>query len=70
MAKSRLSWKQQKTLTVLKFRRINNAAFTPVFTLGTEFLTEQSTVYSQNYIVTETIFDPNNNNLNYYIIAE
>ena len=56
---------------MLANRRQSQRQFDPTVTIPTEIQAEQNDILGRNlYIVTETIFDPNNNNLNYNIIAE
>jgi|TARA_R110000822_G_C14959275_1_gene455958 hypothetical protein len=67
----KMHWKKRKTLAMLANRRQSQRQFDPTVTIPTEIQAEQNDILGRNlYIVTETIFDPNNNNLNYYIIAE
>ena len=58
-------WKRQKTFAILANKRQWEREFDPIETAETEIQTENGL-----YLATETIFDPNNNSLNYYIIAE
>ena len=62
---NRLPWRKQKTLAMLANRRQWGAEFDPTQTSALEIQAENGF-----YLATETIFDPNNNSLNYYIIAE
>jgi len=67
----KMHWKKRKTLAMLANRRQSQRQFDPTVTIPTEIQAEQNDILGRNlYIVTETIFDPNNNNLNYNIIAE
>jgi len=67
----KMHWKKKKTLAMLANRRQSQRQFDPTVTIPTEIQAEQNDILGRNlYIVTETIFDPNNNNLNYNIIAE
>ena len=67
----KMHWKKKKTLAMLANRRQSQRQFDPTVTIATEIQAEQNDILGRNlYIVTETIFDPNNNNLNYNIIAE
>ena len=58
-------WKKKKLLTVLANKRQWEREFDPTQTAATEIQLENG-----NYLATETLFDANNNSLNYYIIAE
>ena len=60
-----LNWKKRKTLSAINNRKQHQREFNPIFTSATEFTTENGF-----YLATETLFDANNNSLNYYIIAE
>ena len=67
----KMHWKKKKTLAMLANRRQSQRQFDPTVTIPTEIQAEQNDILGRNlYIVTETLFDPNNNNLNYNIIAE
>jgi len=67
----KMHWKKRKTLAMLANRRQSQRQFDPTVTIPTEIQAEQNDILGRNlYIVTETLFDPNNNNLNYNIIAE
>ena len=62
---AKMHWRQRKALA-----RRNNfwqelRAYEPVYTNVFEIQAENG-----DYISTETLFDPNNNSYNYYIIAE
>ena len=73
-----LNWKKRKTLAAINNRKQHQTfidflrapkqhqrEFDPTRTSATEFTTENGL-----YLATETLFDANNNSLNYYIIAE
>ena len=62
---AKMWWKRKKTFAILANKRQWEREFDPTQTLATEIQTENGF-----YLATETIFDPNNNSLNYYIIAE
>ena len=62
---ARLQWRKQKTLAMLANKRQWQRDFDPTETAATEFTTENGL-----YLATETLFDANDNSLNYYIIAE
>jgi hypothetical protein len=61
----RLPWRKQKTLAILSNRRQWAREFDPTETSALEIQAENGF-----YLATETLFDANNNSLNYYIIAE
>ena len=61
----KLSWKRKKTFAMLSNKRQWERDFDPTQTTALEIQAENGF-----YLATETIFDPNNNSLNYYIIAE
>ena len=61
----RLYWRKRKALAMLSNRRQWQREFDPTETAATEIQLENG-----NYLATETLFDANNNSLNYYIIAE
>jgi len=61
----KLSWKRKKTFAMLANKRQWEREFDPTLTSALEIQTE-----NELYLATETIFDPNDNSLNYYIIAE
>jgi hypothetical protein len=61
----KLSWKRQKTFAMLSNKRQWERDFDPTETSALEIQTENGF-----YLATETLFDANNNSLNYYIIAE
>ena len=62
---AKMYWKRQKTFAILANKRQWAREFDPTQTLATEIQTENGF-----YLATETLFDLNNNYLNYYIIAE
>ena len=62
---NRLNWRKQKTLAMLSNKRQWEREFDPTQTTALEIQAENGF-----YLATETIFDLNNNSLNYYIIAE
>jgi len=62
---NRLTWRKQKTLAMLANRRQWGREFDPTETSALEIQAENGF-----YLATETLFDANNNSLNYYIIAE
>jgi len=62
---AKMYWKRQKTFAILANKRQWEREFDPTQTLATEIQTENGF-----YLATETLFDLNNNSLNYYIIAE
>ena len=64
MAK-KFGWKQKKTIGMYLNRRQWEREFDPAQTSALEIQTENGF-----YLATETLFDANNNSLNYYIIAE
>ena len=61
----KLSWKRKKTFAMLSNKRQWEREFDPTQTLALEIQAENGF-----YLATETLFDANNNSLNYYIIAE
>ena len=61
----KLSWKRKKTFAMLSNKRQSEREFDPTETSALEIQTENGF-----YLATETLFDANNNSLNYYIIAE
>ena len=62
---NRLNWRKQKTLAMLSNKRQWGREFDPTQTSALEIQAENGF-----YLATETLFDANNNSLNYYIIAE
>ena len=58
-------WKRQKTFAILANKRQWEREFDPTETSALEIQAENGF-----YLATETLFDANNNSLNYYIIAE
>ena len=64
MAK-KFGWKQKKTIGMYLNRRQWEREFDPTETSALEIQTENGF-----YLATETLFDANDNSLNYYIIAE
>ena len=62
---AKMWWKRQKTFAMVANKRQWEREFDPTQTLATEFTTENGF-----YLATETLFDLNNDSLNYYIIAE
>tara|TARA_R110000782_G_scaffold200416_2_gene289276 strand:- start:141 stop:335 length:195 start_codon:yes stop_codon:yes gene_type:complete len=62
---NRLNWRKQKTLAMLSNKRQWEREFDPTQTTALEIQAENGF-----YLATETLFDANNNSLNYYIIAE
>ena len=62
---NRLNWRKQKTLAMLSNKRQWGREFDPTQTTALEIQAENGF-----YLATETLFDANNNSLNYYIIAE
>ena len=64
MAK-KFGWKQKKTIGMYLNRRQWEREFDPTQTSTTEITTENGM-----YLATEALADPNDNSLNYYIIAE
>ena len=62
---AKMYWKRQKTFAILANKRQWEREFDPTQTSALEIQAENGF-----YLATETIFDPNNNSLNYYIIAE
>ena len=61
----KLSWKRKKTFAMLSNKRQWERDFDPTETSALEIQAENGF-----YLATETLFDANNNSLNYYIIAE
>ena len=61
----KLSWKRKKTFAMLSNKRQWEREFDPTETSDLEIQAENGF-----YLATETLFDANNNSLNYYIIAE
>jgi len=61
----KLSWKRKKTFAMLSNKRQWEREFDPTQTTALEIQAENGF-----YLATETLFDANNNSLNYYIIAE
>ena len=62
---AKMYWKRQKTFAMLSNKRQWERDFDPTETSALEIQTENGF-----YLATETLFDANNNSLNYYIIAE
>ena len=62
---ARMYWRKQKTLAMLANKRQWEREFDPTQTSATEITTENGV-----YLATEALTDPNDNSLNYYIIAE
>ena len=62
---AKMWWKRQKTFAMLSNKRQWERDFDPTETSALEIQTENGF-----YLATETLFDANNNSLNYYIIAE
>jgi len=62
---AKMWWKRQKTFAMVANKRQWEREFDPTQTTATEIQTENGF-----YLATETLFDANNNSLNYYIIAE
>ena len=62
---AKMWWKRQKTFAMVANKRQWEREFDPTQTLATEIQTENGF-----YLATETLFDLNNDSLNYYIIAE
>ena len=58
-------WKRRKTFAMLSNKRQWERDFDPTETSALEIQTENGF-----YLATETLFDANDNSLNYYIIAE
>ena len=58
-------WKRQKTFAMLSNKRQWEREFDPTQTSALEIQTENGF-----YLATEALVDPNDNSLNYYIIAE
>tara|TARA_B110000902_G_scaffold254768_1_gene319227 strand:- start:446 stop:637 length:192 start_codon:yes stop_codon:yes gene_type:complete len=61
----KMYWKRQKTFAILANKRQWEREFDPTQTTALEIQAENGF-----YLATETLFDANNNSLNYYIIAE
>ena len=61
----KFSWKQKKTIAMYLNKRQWEREFDPTQTSALEIQAENGF-----YLATETLFDANNNSLNYYIIAE
>ena len=61
----KFNWKQKKTIAMYLNKRQWEREFDPTQTTALEIQAENGF-----YLATETIFDLNNNSLNYYIIAE
>ena len=62
---AKMWWKRQKTFAMVANKRQWEREFDPTETSALEIQTENGF-----YLATETLFDANNNSLNYYIIAE
>ena len=62
---AKMYWKRQKTFAILANKRQWEREFDPTQTSALEIQAENGF-----YLATETLFDANNNSLNYYIIAE
>ena len=62
---AKMWWKRQKAFAMVANKRQWEREFDPTQTLATEIQTENGF-----YLATETLFDFNNDSLNYYIIAE
>jgi len=62
---AKMWWKRKKTFAIIANKRQWEREFDPTQTLATEIQTENGF-----YLATETLFDLNNDSLNYYIIAE
>jgi hypothetical protein len=62
---AKMYWKRQKTFAMLSNKRQWERDFDPTETSALEIQTENGF-----YLATETLFDANDNSLNYYIIAE
>ena len=62
---AKMYWKRQKTFAILANKRQWEREFDPTQTTALEIQAENGF-----YLATETLFDANNNSLNYYIIAE
>jgi len=62
---AKMYWKRQKTFAMLSNKRQWERDFDPTQTSALEIQTENGF-----YLATEALVDPNNNFLNYYIIAE
>ena len=62
---AKMYWKRKKTFAMLSNKRQWEREFDPTQTLALEIQAENGF-----YLATETLFDANNNSLNYYIIAE
>ena len=61
----KFNWKQKKTIAMYLNKRQWEREFDPTQTTALEIQAENGF-----YLATETLFDANNNSLNYYIIAE
>jgi hypothetical protein len=61
----KFNWKQKKTIAMYLNKRQWEREFDPTETSALEIQAENGF-----YLATETLFDANNNSLNYYIIAE
>ena len=61
----KMYWKRQKTFAILANKRQWEREFDPTQTTALEIQTENGF-----YLATEALVDPNDNSLNYYIIAE
>ena len=62
---AKMWWKRQKTFARVANKRQWEREFDPTQTPATEIQAENGF-----YLATETLFDLNNDSLNYYIIAE
>ena len=62
---AKMYWKRQKTFAMLSNKRQWERDFDPTQTSALEIQTENGF-----YLATEALVDPNDNSLNYYIIAE
>ncbi len=62
---AKMYWKRQKTFAMLSNKRQWEREFDPTQTSALEIQTENGF-----YLATEALVDPNDNSLNYYIIAE
>ena len=62
---AKMYWKRQKTFAMVANKRQWEREFDPTQTTALEIQAENGF-----YLATETLFDANNNSLNYYIIAE
>ena len=61
----KMYWKKRKTFAMLSNKRQWEREFDPTQTSALEIQTENGF-----YLATEALVDPNDNSLNYYIIAE